>query len=724
MFRAQQKPMKTLSFKIKFALSLLTLVITSTSSAQNSVAQLFSSYVQQYSTPEVFENNTVSLDARLKLLDMAQAGANAKIATFVFDNGRATRRLARHVCLAQKRGVQVELIVDSKSGDQVRVENPFDNTDDAKVQEELYQYMTNCGARVFIHNSLASYIEVFGKRIPNIFLDPAMDGKVYTAFSIIGFGNNNILAVQSRLNAIIDRASQLINAELARSGVNSDVKPLLLNMKNFAMEYMNLMSLTKAPQTGDGGNTDPYENSINLLTSYYQSFLHDPIWSKMSAEKIKQTLPRIVEAFKKDPEMSRLHAAFHRFNRLNHRKLFLVQSADGQDACMLLGGRNLGDHYLQNTSLSYLDGDVMLCRNQGGEQSSAIDQAIASFEELKNEKSDAVLGLANDNIVRLINKTNGFTYNYLAIPQALMPAGSQNGTYSGSLPVAYRQLLSEQKWSDSKAIHGDLQIKNSSGWKLLTSSWDSTKDQISDQLIKLIDNESKEIYLETAYGEFNQRLRTSIENALNRGVKVNLVTNSLFISDGLSRVIRILMANWLYKTKAAHEKEFQIAFTTSAAGHMIHFKGAGFACQKNGDVSHRSYLTGSHNFHPRSGRDDKEHALVWNEPAANSCQTGFDGLDDLVNARLRLYKQMTVSAGTDVLEYYPDFFSELSTVSIGHEVQHDENAGQSALVARAMRRIFYREDSSGAELYEEARVRALLNLFDASGLHDMLGLVL
>src|SRR5471032_351606 len=90
----------------------------------------FVQYVHQYVNPQYYQSNSTAFEARLKLIDYTPAGGSLKIATFTVDNGPVVRQLARHLCLAAQRGVKVELLADSKSGDKAGIPNPFNIGED------------------------------------------------------------------------------------------------------------------------------------------------------------------------------------------------------------------------------------------------------------------------------------------------------------------------------------------------------------------------------------------------------------------------------------------------------------------------------------------------------------------------------------------------------------------------------------------------------------------
>ncbi len=179
------------------------------------------------------------------------------------------------------------------------------------------------------------------------------------------------------------------------------------------------------------------------------------------------------------------------------------------------------------------------------------------------------------------------------------------------------------------------------------------------------------------------------------------------------------MSNWVAKTKIAYPKNFQILFTSYEGGHMTHFKGAGFACQEKREGNVRTYIIGSHNFHPRSGRSDKEHALVWEQTAETSCVSGFSGLNDIMQFRKIIFAQISKHIQAEVLEEYPDLFTELQTVKRLNKKQRDVPA---QLMAQAMIQVFFTPRTN--MLQDEARVKWVLQLLDSGGLHDLIGEIL
>lgn len=363
-------------------------------------------------------------------------------------------------------------------------------------------------------------------------------------------------------------------------------------------------------------------------------------------------------------------------NRLNHRKLFWVRTPAGQ-ACFLLGGRNLGDHYLawHGEGDSFIDSDIMICNHykqdakdlpyaKQSDFEKTVDQALASFEELWNdEENGANNDLEGGAPVRVlkyaVNKDFEFKHIYLEKAEGRVDAEFTYGKgldsnagkdeATGLVPVAVAK---------SKHVPRGRPFRNSYDWDIKTSIWNPEYDQVRAALHDMVRREQAEIYLESAYMDFDPKMMELLKDALERGVRVTVLSNSVFTSDAGSKVIPFTRGEFVNEMLAAYGDNFEQEFdhdyyanprqnyqspgkngrfefyvTSPYAGHMMHFKGAGFKCQKGDDGKfYKSFIIGSHNFHVRSGLADKEHALTWKEPVDLTCfnrHVAYFGKDEL-----------------------------------------------------------------------------------------------
>jgi phosphatidylserine/phosphatidylglycerophosphate/cardiolipin synthase-like enzyme len=680
-----------------FLFVLMNLVFVSRSTA---ALDSFDHASKKYSHPQIFSDNDGAFAARIYLLDHLHTGATVKIATFNFDYGQRVQELAVHLCRAVQRGVKVELLVDSKSGDRVDVDDAFDSAPETKKSEEIYSYLATCGAQVYIHNSIESYVTFFGSHLPNVFSVP--DGSSVGVPSVLGQLNK----IKGRLIA------NFLEPFFASNDVQMDPKEIVSDIQSLAISLFSLSRWKSVEKLDESPGGDP----IEALWRRYRNVLKSPFWSQMDAVKAQQLTEVIRQALLTDkfdvehPGQVALFEVFKKirmFNRLNHRKLFLVEEADKSNACAFIGGRNLGDKYLLNSKDSFHDGDVLVCAHHLNREATTSSEDFfkdihESFNELRDDTTDPILGGEGVSPVRKVLSS-----------------------------TQYRNLLKDNGMVQS-FVQGTALVDFSEP-KLLVTGWVPAQDDIRFALLRAIEREQNEIYIETAYAEFNGSIRRSLENALKRGVKVTLVTNGLFISDGASKFIRIWMRDWVEKTKTIYPKNFFVYYATLDSGHMIHFKGAGFRCQRRSvnkagagaDKYWRTYLIGSHNFHPRSGYSDKEHALQWNEVATSDCEKNTPP-NDLVAQRKSYYNQLS-KAGHSQLMVFPTLYHE-SHMAISYVNKHSEDSGLAinAEVGRAIMRAMYQP--MGIRDYPELlyipELERMHLILDDGGFRDLMGLFL
>ncbi len=524
------------------SLSGLAIAITAFSGSANaSDQQRFEKYISAWKHPNAIFNNSLALDTRLQLLDVAPQGSTVKIAALNFDNGESTRLLAAHICRASQRGVKVQMLIDSKSGSIPGEPNLFD----FPITEEVYQYVANCGAQVRIYNHLPSFTVKLGKVLPH----PKY---------LLQFAKGLKDAHDDK-----ERQQAMVNAQV-------------------------------------------------------------PI------------------------------------NRLNHRKLFWVQSPSGR-ACSIIGGRNLGDHYLAWHEDSFIDGDIVYCdhHQKNMKNASANDQsnrviadASASFDHLWND-TDSSAGVKVEHFD--IQPNLNFPFKLITLEKESTHDGKKTTRDQKELQLVRRAtdatspaegvIPAARAVPTTDGIIGR-QYDLAYNWRVRTAVWDPKRDQVRQETYDMIRREQAEIFLESAYMEYDVEMQKLLLEALDRGVDVTVISNSMYVSDGPSKLISLARAEWTNKAMSKYGKgttgdfknfagmprhlyadktgpgKFQFFVTTAYAGHMIHFKGAGFKCQKNDDGTYKkSFMLGSHNLHIRSGLADKEHAIFWDEPVDLTCVT-------------------------------------------------------------------------------------------------------
>ena len=542
----------------------------------------FDSYARENSGRGfLYQYNLNAFNARIALLQTVPSGSKVKIATFHFEFGDAVQELAANVCHAISRGVLVEFVVDSKSGDRVNHVDAFNKRDQRK-NEELYQYMANCGAQVYIHNSIpdSEFVSVSLIGIPL----PVQIPHVFPANQVRG-GKVEIFDVLSRGKWLKRR----LEKNLTDKGHRVDLVGFLNDIQSLGSALSRLSSDSNASidVTSDSGSSQ-VDQRIRSFSAAFNKVIENPLIQRTTVDQFSTVVNAVKTAIYEDPQLNYVRQKIRAFNRLNHRKLFYVES--GGRACAFIGGRNLGDHYLLTNGESYHDGDVFTCGSKTTD--SIFADLTDSFDELKEPSEDLMSGQG------VVSRPRRLQIN----------------------PASATPLTQMEKVS-LRAVDfpNGSRLRAFSHPHILMSGWNPQTDETAEFLIDAIEREQKEVYIETAYAEFNLGLRTALEGALRRGVKVNIVTNGYFISDGFSGLIRLEMAGWNDDMRKSYPNLFSVKFATAQSNHMIHFKGAGFRCQRYGARRVRVYLVGSHNFHPRSGYSDKEHMLQWQESTSTSC---------------------------------------------------------------------------------------------------------
>lgn len=698
----------------------------------------FDEYIAQYASPEIFMHNEEALMARLKLLDQLPAGAEAKIMTFVYENGESTRLLAAHMCLAAKRGVKVQLMPDSKTGSRPGVLDPFNGSLHYQYNEEMYQILTNCGVEVRIHNFIPD--DEFQVLVTKPLVIPMLPHK--TTSATLGYLSerlSNIWALENMrddFNDILDEHFQTITSK-AKEDVTrlKDIFKSILRSTIF--EYLRAE-----------GSQEKVETLQTALEKIRDLALNQTVLNDLDAERTKVFLNTLVKKIQRHPRLGPFYNGIRVFNRLNHRKLFWVSNAG--KSCMFVGGRNLGDHYLtwnrHHDDPAFMDADVLVCSHHVNPQEKIIfAKAQNSFEQLwTNSDTEDPLELKPKiyiykkdynyefNFVRLNDQTVEGWGNplWIFMPQAVSEHGLEH-----SVPIRWRvskntnyvelsthdRLIPEPTlWSDSQKVSG-ASIDGAFRWDFLTTTWMRPKDRVRHQMYQAIEREKELIYIETAYSEMSTGFRMKIEQALQRGVRVELVTNSIFVSDAGSKAIRLVMARWTRAMLEKYPTLFNVKFANIGFGHMIHFKGASFKCQvepKSGGKTsvYRWNLIGSHNFHGRSGYTDKEHAITWRQLPAQTCAQKYNVSasqeKDLKDHRDQFYQDIakTVDSAHAPLKTYYTFQEEIADAITTGKL----SPGRLKLAQWAMFVLYEHDFKDGAYVLRlNAKGRGVLRAHDA-----------
>lgn len=694
--------------------------------------QTFVAYIDQYSTPQLFDDNEKALQARLKILDQIPAGGTAKIMTFVYENGVATRLLAAHMCAAAKRGVNVQFMPDSKTGDRPGVADAFDNSHDYKLNEEVFQMLANCGVNVRIHNHIPKFEvgAITGKHIPVLsrgFLS-RMAGYVSDKVS-------SGMAAKTMLNDFMAVFTKTVD-----ESAESD-KALLTELKKglHSLIYSSVITYAKSRSELDRNTA-----LVKLFESTQAKIAQSRIIKRIQPAKMRDFIFRLLNNVRSHERLGEFYKQARYFNRLNHRKLFLVENAGRR--CMFLGGRNLGDHYLtwDRHHDEFMDADVFICNSHLDGQSGDREvtaQAVNSFNELfvNRDKFDPVQAPP---LISLVKPAPQFNFEYLGTPyREGLYLGIHKFVRTAAPPhgiLRWQALERPTEWPDERPIEGK-SITGGYNWRVQTSTWDVKKDAVRAELYRAIDSELELVYIETAYSEFSTTFRSKLEGALKRGIPVHIVTNSIYVSDAGSKAIRLVMARWTRQMLEQYPALFKVKFATIEYGHMIHFKGANFQCQKSGNRAFRLNLVGSHNFHGRSGYSDKEHAIFWEQGPRESClvKASVTGVviddADLRDMRNKFYRDISAKAAPlRPLKSYATLEEELQD-----GIRSGKLSAKRAQLSRHLLNALYAKELQANGQYafkRDAKGRALLKVHDEflgflellaeSGFSDIVGALL
>ncbi len=205
---------------------------------------------------------------------------------------------------------------------------------------------------------------------------------------------------------------------------------------------------------------------------------------------------------------------FHGFNQRMHNKTFTV---DGKVA--ITGGRNIADEYFgYDHEYNFRDRDVLLL----GKKTNLIQDSFNVF--WNNELSVPVDKVLKSNI-QLNSNFNDF-HQYACNPENFLPVIRKQIKDMPEIFEAMRKA-GEMEWLDNVEYITDLPGKNNKD-KFLGGSGISTE-----KLIQLVKNAKKSITIQTPYLVTTDLGKSLIKEAVNKGVEVNILTNSIASNDNL-----------------------------------------------------------------------------------------------------------------------------------------------------------------------------------------------
>lgn len=207
---------------------------------------------------------------------------------------------------------------------------------------------------------------------------------------------------------------------------------------------------------------------------------------------------------------------FRGFNQRMHNKTFIV---DGQ--VVITGGRNIADEYFDyDHEYNFRDRDVLLI----GGTSAEVQRSFNLF--WNNALSAPISSLVRTAVARDTATMYRDLHNYACDPGNFWPQVRER---IKSVPVAFTHIVESGKlaWSDSVSFVTDAPGKNA-GTEGIGGGGAST-----DELVRLIKGAMKSVTIQSPYLVTTPVSQSLFREAIKRGVRVRILTNSLASTDNL-----------------------------------------------------------------------------------------------------------------------------------------------------------------------------------------------
>jgi len=302
-----------------------------------------------------------------------------------------------------------------------------------------------------------------------------------------------------------------------------------------------------------------------------------------------------------------LTSDFRGFNQRMHNKTFIV---DGK--VVITGGRNIADEYFDyDHEYNFRDRDILLI----GKATQSVGK---SFELFWNDPlSVPVTEIVGTTELALDTAT---AYNYLH-QYACNPANfwPQVREKIKTIPATFEQIQQSGDfvWSDSIAFISDVPGKNK-GDDGLSGGGVST-----DSLISLIKKAKRTINIQSPYLITTELSQQLFLDAVKRGVRVNILTNSLSSTDnleafsGYKRERDALLSTGIHIYEFKPDAEIRYKLMTGALQKEINYTPTFGLHAKSMVIDDEIAVIGTFNLDPRSANLNTEcFAVVYNSMIA------------------------------------------------------------------------------------------------------------
>ena len=310
-------------------------------------------------------------------------------------------------------------------------------------------------------------------------------------------------------------------------------------------------------------------------------------------------------------KLYKLTTDFREFNQRMHNKTFIV---DGQVG--ITGGRNMADEYFDyDHEYNFRDRDVLLM----GQVTHTMQ---ASFEQFWTSTLSVPVTELVDVPEAELNLDVKYEYlrQYACNPQNFWP---QIREKIASVPVAFERMQQSGDliWTDSIFFISDEPGKNTGNQGLAGGGI------ITDSLISLIQNAKSSIYIQSPYLITTDLGQSLFQKTIDRGVSVNILTNSLSSTDNLEAfsgykrdresLLKTGIKIFEFRTDAAVRYEVM----TGALQTEINYSPIFGLHAKSMVIDQRIAIIGTFNLDPRSANLNTEcMAVIYNGDIATRLQ--------------------------------------------------------------------------------------------------------
>ena len=287
---------------------------------------------------------------------------------------------------------------------------------------------------------------------------------------------------------------------------------------------------------------------------------------------------------------------FRGVNQRMHNKTFIVDND-----IVITGGRNIADEYFDfDHEYNFRDRDVLLLGKGSG-------QVARSFEEFWNsDLSIPVNLLADEKDVEALDPGRyELLHQYACNPENFWPQVRER---IKRLPQAFKELQKSGKitWLDSIIYVSDDPGKNEMT-KGLTGGGKTT-----DVLVELIENAEHSIDIQSPYLVTTELSRTIFKAAVDRGVEIRILTNSMASTDnmeafsGYQRDRKAILATGVRVFEFRPDAAERYKMMTSALQKEIDFTPIFGLHAKSMVIDRRITVIGTFNLDPRSANLNTE----------------------------------------------------------------------------------------------------------------------